>query len=268
VNNGGVAAQGYGFALSKEFVGDSWQPPANRPAGNRVDLPGQSPPGTTSQQRRVTRERASYNSLASASDELTLNAGQTVNLNVNTSGIGTTNYLDFRFDFASRDTGNLTVQVDGNSITHVQEAFSLDTLEWSGKLMIGSDLSAGNHTISFSLAGGDSVTIDDVSLGLYGALGAAALGDTDFDGDVDLSDLSSLASYYGTAFGMDWDRGDFDADGDVDLNDLSTLASAYGAGTAQAFSDFQMLVSIPEPTLPFLGMSGWCCLLARHRSRS
>jgi len=265
VNNGGVAAQGYGYAQSKEYTGDSWQPPAGRPHGNLVDLPGGAPPGSAAMPRRVTRERASYNSLANPADQFTLNAGQTINLNINTTGVGTTNYLDFRFDFASRAAGSLSVQVNGSAITQIQEAFSLNALEWSGKLMIGSDLGAGNHTISFTLAGGDSVTIDDISLGLYGTLGATTPGDTDFDGDVDLNDLSALASYYGIPFGMDWDRGDFDADGDVDLSDLSTLASTYGAGAAQAFADFQAIASVPEPSTIVLGL-GAICLLGRRQS--
>lgn len=70
-------------------------------------------------------------------------------------------------------------------------------------------------------------------------------GDSDLDGDVDLSDLGALASHYGAASGARWSYGDFDLDGDVDLSDLGTLASHYGAGQAQAMADFLTLV--PEP---------------------
>jgi len=73
-------------------------------------------------------------------------------------------------------------------------------------------------------------------------------GDTDLDGDVDLSDLGNLASSYGAIGLATWPQGDFDNDGDVDLNDLSSLASNYGNGEAQAFADFQSL-TVPEPTL-------------------
>jgi hypothetical protein len=72
-------------------------------------------------------------------------------------------------------------------------------------------------------------------------------GDTDYDGDVDLSDLSSLASKYNAAGNNDWPQGDFDGDDDVDLSDLSTLAANYQGGEAQAFADFQSLASVPEP---------------------
>jgi T5SS/PEP-CTERM-associated repeat protein len=81
-------------------------------------------------------------------------------------------------------------------------------------------------------------------------------GDADLDGDVDLSDLSSLASHYGALQDVDWLSGDFDHDGDVDLNDLSTLASNYGSGEAQAFADFAAIASVPEP----IG-AAWLCVL-------
>jgi hypothetical protein len=86
-------------------------------------------------------------------------------------------------------------------------------------------------------------------------------GDTDLDGDVDLSDLGNLATHYGLTNGGHWSLGDFDLDGDVDLNDLGTLATYYGDGSAQAFADFQALTSVPEPgsaaaliSMPFVMM--------------
>ena len=53
-------------------------------------------------------------------------------------------------------------------------------------------------------------------------------GDLDFDGDVDLADLSELLRNYGTTSGMNWEDGDIDGDDDVDLADLSALLSRYG----------------------------------------
>jgi hypothetical protein len=73
-------------------------------------------------------------------------------------------------------------------------------------------------------------------------------GDSDVDGDVDLSDLSALAAHYGQTGGVRWGDGDFDLDGDVDLSDLSTLAAKYGAGESQALADFQSITSVPEPS--------------------
>jgi hypothetical protein len=80
-------------------------------------------------------------------------------------------------------------------------------------------------------------------------------GDSDLDGDVDLSDLSNLAANYGQS-PRTWTQGNFDGDNDVDLSDLSTLATYYGNGSAEAFAAFQSLV--PEPAcialLPLAGM--------------
>jgi len=89
-------------------------------------------------------------------------------------------------------------------------------------------------------------------------------GDVDLDGDVDLNDLSMLASHYGSGSEMLWLQGDFDLDRDVDLNDLSVLASNYGAGEAQAFADFQMVMNVPEAgILPLAAM--WIGLWVRRR---
>jgi hypothetical protein len=82
----------------------------------------------------------------------------------------------------------------------------------------------------------------------------------------DLADLRSLGAHYGTSAGADFSDGDIDSDGDVDLNDLGTLATYYGGGQAQAYADFQTIM--PEPTclliIPCAGL-----LIARwpHRRR-
>jgi len=77
----------------------------------------------------------------------------------------------------------------------------------------------------------------------------ASIGDSDLDGDVDLNDLSTLASNYGTTGALTWAQGNFDFDNDVDLNDLSALAANYGLGEAQAIVDFSTLAAIPEPAM-------------------
>ena len=67
------------------------------------------------------------------------------------------------------------------------------------------------------------------------------------DGDVDVSDLGTLATYYGNTTGMTWAEGDADGDGAVDVSDLGILATNYGTGTAAASA-------VPEPSvIIFLG---------------
>ena len=75
------------------------------------------------------------------------------------------------------------------------------------------------------------------------------LGDSDLDGDVDLSDLINFAVNYGQVSGAAWNESDFDYDGDVDLNDLNSLAAYYGAGDMQAFADFAVLANVLELSL-------------------
>jgi probable HAF family extracellular repeat protein len=53
-------------------------------------------------------------------------------------------------------------------------------------------------------------------------------GDLDSDGDVDLADLATLLSHFGTLSGATPADGDTDGDGDVDLGDLAALLSNYG----------------------------------------
>ncbi|MCK4872886.1 MAG: hypothetical protein KAS72_09190 [Phycisphaerales bacterium] len=56
------------------------------------------------------------------------------------------------------------------------------------------------------------------------------MGDADFDGDVDQSDLGILLAAYNSTFGtpMYDPQADFDADGDIDQSDLGILLANYG----------------------------------------
>lgn len=51
-------------------------------------------------------------------------------------------------------------------------------------------------------------------------------GDTDLDRDVDVTDLATVATFFGSAGG--WGEGDFNGDGMVGLADLSLLATFFG----------------------------------------
>ena len=98
-------------------------------------------------------------------------------------------------------------------------------------------------TYSFSLAGAVANVLEerhdppafspviealvDVTTGAV-SFNVALLGDLDFDGDVDLSDLAQLLANYNTTSGATYEDGDLDGDGDVDLADLAALLANYG----------------------------------------
>jgi Matrixin/Bacterial pre-peptidase C-terminal domain len=57
---------------------------------------------------------------------------------------------------------------------------------------------------------------------------ASCAGDADGDGQVNLEDLATLLTHFGTPSDATREMGDFDADGDVDLGDLSALLAVFG----------------------------------------
>jgi hypothetical protein len=53
------------------------------------------------------------------------------------------------------------------------------------------------------------------------------VGDFNFDGVIDLSDLGTLLANFEVGDGMTYEQGDIDFDGDVDLSDLGALLAVY-----------------------------------------
>ena len=53
-------------------------------------------------------------------------------------------------------------------------------------------------------------------------------GDLNADGHVNLTDLATLLTHFGTTSGEHRADGDVDGDGDVDLSDLATLLTNFG----------------------------------------
>ncbi|MEQ9455631.1 MAG: hypothetical protein RLN76_13700 [Phycisphaeraceae bacterium] len=99
----------------------------------------------------------------------------------------------------------------------------------------------GSYDVAFDLDRDGELGPEDVAVWLD-ELAQIARGDANFDGRVDLIDLSVLASGFGGPGG--WAMGDFSGDGVVDLVDLSLLASGFGETSENAV--------VPEP----IGMLG------------
>jgi hypothetical protein len=136
---------------------------------------------------------------------------------------------------------------------------------------------AGNKAVgNFS-----GVTVDATAL----LMRYTYLGDTNVDGQVDLSDLYNVASNYNPAHtgpaSAIWQKGDFDYSGYVDLADLSKLITNWQAGVGNPLgsgngADLGPIltslglpnVAVPEPGavgIMGLGLTG---LLSRRKRRA
>jgi len=104
-------------------------------------------------------------------------------------------------------------------------------------------------------ATGISGTVDNFNAEVADALLTA---DFNFDGIVDVNDLSLLAANYGGT-GKTLLQGDANFDGIVDVNDLSLLAANYGSGTSSA------PVAAPEPATMSLLAVGALALIRRRK---
>ncbi|QDU71332.1 dockerin type I domain-containing protein [Mucisphaera calidilacus] len=107
----------------------------------------------------------------------------------------------------------------------------------------------GGDPFYFDLTGDDLVDHSDFNRLVHNEMFITP-GDANFDGSVDLLDLSTLASHFNVEDVL-WSGGDFNADGRVDLLDLSILAFAF---------DDEDDSNIPEPrvALALLGILVMC----------
>jgi len=100
---------------------------------------------------------------------------------------------------------------------------------------------------------GDSMT----TLGLNSNPAAGLFpGDSDRNGDVDISDFGALSAHWfdapvaATTPGL-WEKGDFDNNGDIDISDFGALSASWNLGIAPA-----PISAVPEPTsIVMLGMA-------------
>lgn len=79
-----------------------------------------------------------------------------------------------------------------------------------------------------STLSGGGLTLTGGFWALSETAGIPCTGDLNGNGSVDLSDLATLLSNFGTLNGASASMGDTDGDGDIDLTDLSVLLANFG----------------------------------------
>jgi autotransporter-associated beta strand protein len=100
---------------------------------------------------------------------------------------------------------------------------------------ITSNTAAGSNAFSIGYADGSDGAVTGLSGGQE-EIKFTYAGDANLDGQVNISDLSVLASHFGST-GAGWDAGDFSYDGTVNLTDLSILANHFGEGIGSPLED-------------------------------
>jgi hypothetical protein len=84
------------------------------------------------------------------------------------------------------------------------------------------------------------------------------LGDANYDGKVDVNDLTIVLTNFGET-GTTWSQGDFNADGKVDINDLTIVLANYGQSVGASGAG---IAAVPEPGALALLAAGSVGLLA------
>lgn len=170
------------------------------------------------------------------------------------------------FDAAATGT-QVLINWNGQTLVRQVESSTGEGNQNDPTLHFGLGSHTGPLTLEIRWAGGGITQYKTITgVDQLVSIAGPKFGDTDLDGDVDLNDLSNLASAYGNPNTATWAMGDFDRDKDVDLNDLGLLASRYGNGEAQAFADFSTLIAIPEPAAAMLIPLVWASMSRRAPS--
>ncbi|MBI5866418.1 MAG: hypothetical protein HZB38_18260 [Planctomycetes bacterium] len=147
-------------------------------------------------------------------------------------------YNDIWYNFPAQATGTLTISTCGqvNFDTKIAVYSDNGCTNYDARLLACNDNACGsaaevsipvvaaqNYTIRL---GGATTATGSGSVTL--SMAAPCPGDLNGDGVVDLADLTTLLSHFGTASGATAGDGDMDGDGDVDLADLTALLSQFG----------------------------------------
>ena len=189
-----------------------------------------------SQGTAIVESTGSFNNFRTFSlDEVTIASDSTSVIRLNMGGDGFD--LD-SFEFVQTSVDALACDFNGDG--------SCDGLDIDPLIF---DAAAGSNSSAYDINGDGSVDLDDRDEWLLAAgaehLASGAsyiLGDQNFDGNVNSSDLGLLLSNFGATAGISYRGGDLNADSNVNSSDLGLLLSEFGSSASLA------AFAVPEPT--------------------
>ncbi len=117
---------------------------------------------------------------------------------------------------------------------------------------------ADNALLHYSTFHGQSVDNNSI------LITTALLGDANLDGNVDLSDLSTVLNNFGQSTPA-WTSGNFDNAPTIDLTDLSNVLNNFGAAPLFAVQSPAIPIATPEPASLALALHAAPLLLKRRR---
>jgi len=175
---------------------------------------------------------------------------------------------------ATLDLANNSMVIDytdtpGTLVDDVRQHLQNGRLKTSALTPAGNAVGYGDNAVLNKTTFG-GVTVDASSLLIKYTYG----GDSNLDGQVDVTDLGALATSWQTS--APWTGGDFNYDGFVDVSDLGILATNWQKGVgnplgpgslSQALAEVGLSgVTVPEPAT--IGMIGVAAIAAVRRRRS
>jgi probable HAF family extracellular repeat protein len=125
---------------------------------------------------------------------------------------------------------------------------------------------SGWTALSYAMAINDANQI--TGWGVYNGNNDAFLltllpGDANFDGKVDVNDLTIVLANFGKTVGASWTTGDFNGDGRVDVNDLTIVLANFGKTAGASIA----VAPVPEPSTVLLAAFGLAGMLACARQK-
>ncbi len=173
------------------------------------------------------------------------------------TGINAFNKFDVNHDgLVNRSDASVVDSLLGMDYTNLTQQLGVSLKDANGnqQSIVDAVLADGHTTVLRSDL--------DLITGNLMASGGLTLGDSNFDGKVDLTDLSTVLNNFGSTTAH-WSAGNFDGAATIDLTDLSDVLNNFGSTAASVTST--TVAATPEPaSLALLSVAG-LLLLKRRR---